>query len=411
MYAQFLSYLVFSNLHHLDVDLSLYREIARLTSFSFKCATSLLPQTATTRRVTEHTTSRTDPIYVGDSSTMSSSRFQRQPLNIYQDPVTSDRAPMPTMQDISTKPSSPLRPIKNASSRRNIILNPPTSNASNHSPLKAAQQPSSSPSRAPFSNKLNMMPIPPPGAAIYQTDSLQKKQPTMSKFKTGPHKALFPTTFAAAGKENLHPTLAQLPATLQYSNFAINGLYGQKTQNKRVLMEAAPIEECRPLKKQKSDAEESSTTEEQFAPLIDDGAKPPHSYAMLIGMAILRAPNKRLTLAQIYKWISDTYSYYNAADAGWQNSIRHRAVKALESMRQSQSCTRLCQRPAPKCICNTSTSQCLVLRSSFLMPLHTSQLVIWRLTLLSFLPMRPSLSPTLTIPTRMERKRPLPTHT
>jgi forkhead transcription factor HCM1 len=168
-----------------------------------------------------------------------------------------------------------------------------------------------------------MMPIPPPGAAIYQTDSLQKKQPTMSKFKTGPHKALFPTTFAAAGKENLHPTLAQLPATLQYSNFAINGLYGQKTQNKRVLMEAAPIEECRPLKKQKSDAEESSTTEEQFAPLIDDGAKPPHSYAMLIGMAILRAPNKRLTLAQIYKWISDTYSYYNAADAGWQNSIRH----------------------------------------------------------------------------------------
>jgi forkhead transcription factor HCM1 len=44
---------------------------------------------------------------------------------------------------------------------------------------------------------------------------------------------------------------------------------------------------------------------------------------MLIGMAILRAPHRRLTLAQIYKSISDTYSYYNAADAGWQNSIRH----------------------------------------------------------------------------------------
>jgi forkhead transcription factor HCM1 len=30
-----------------------------------------------------------------------------------------------------------------------------------------------------------------------------------------------------------------------------------------------------------------------------------------------------LTLAQIYKWISDTFSYYRSSDAGWQNSIRH----------------------------------------------------------------------------------------
>lgn len=40
-------------------------------------------------------------------------------------------------------------------------------------------------------------------------------------------------------------------------------------------------------------------------------------------MAILRAPNRRLTLAQIYKWISDTFSYYHTSDLGWQNSIRH----------------------------------------------------------------------------------------
>jgi forkhead transcription factor HCM1 len=55
----------------------------------------------------------------------------------------------------------------------------------------------------------------------------------------------------------------------------------------------------------------------------DDGTKPPYSYATLIGMSILRAPNRRLTLAQIYKWISDTFSYYKNSDAGWQNSIRH----------------------------------------------------------------------------------------
>ncbi|KAK9480524.1 hypothetical protein V1514DRAFT_325642 [Lipomyces japonicus] len=55
----------------------------------------------------------------------------------------------------------------------------------------------------------------------------------------------------------------------------------------------------------------------------DDGEKPPFSYATLIGMAILRAENRRLTLAQIYKWINDTFAWYRASDASWQNSIRH----------------------------------------------------------------------------------------
>ncbi|KAK9247462.1 hypothetical protein V1506DRAFT_531990 [Lipomyces tetrasporus] len=58
-------------------------------------------------------------------------------------------------------------------------------------------------------------------------------------------------------------------------------------------------------------------------PVHDDGEKPPFSYATLIGMAILRAPNRRLTLSQIYKWINDTFAWYRKCDAGWQNSIRH----------------------------------------------------------------------------------------
>ena len=55
----------------------------------------------------------------------------------------------------------------------------------------------------------------------------------------------------------------------------------------------------------------------------DDGTKPSHSYATLIAMAILRASNRRLTLAQIYKWISDHFKFYRASETGWQNSIRH----------------------------------------------------------------------------------------
>ncbi|ORY78242.1 fork head domain-domain-containing protein, partial [Protomyces lactucae-debilis] len=56
---------------------------------------------------------------------------------------------------------------------------------------------------------------------------------------------------------------------------------------------------------------------------MDDGTKPAYSYATLIGMSILRAPEQRLTLSAIYAWISHTFSYYSTSEAGWQNSIRH----------------------------------------------------------------------------------------
>ena len=260
-------------------------------------------------------------------------------MQIYQDPVTSfDHAPMPSAQNSSNlKKVSPLRPIKNAASRRNIVFNPPPAGFSKQSPLKSAQQTSSSPSRAPFSNKLNIISMPPPGGPIYSTDSMEKKQPLMSKFK--PQKALF-TTFSSAkpmGKEN-HPQPIYPAPPNSYSdnfprnNFSLEGLYGQRPPPKRTLLEAAPIQEPRPFKKPKIDegneGEDAAEIQELPAPgsfpvLHDDGTKPAHSYAQLIGMSILRAPHRRLTLAQIYKWISDTYSFYNPADAGWQNSIRH----------------------------------------------------------------------------------------
>ncbi|XP_029359853.1 forkhead box protein J2 isoform X2 [Echeneis naucrates] len=51
--------------------------------------------------------------------------------------------------------------------------------------------------------------------------------------------------------------------------------------------------------------------------------KPPHSYATLIAMAIAAAPERKLSLNDIYTWISDTFPYYSRAGRGWKNSIRH----------------------------------------------------------------------------------------
>lgn len=46
--------------------------------------------------------------------------------------------------------------------------------------------------------------------------------------------------------------------------------------------------------------------------------KPPHSYATLIAMAIASAPERKLSLNDIYTWISDTFPYYNRAGRGWK---------------------------------------------------------------------------------------------
>uniref|UniRef100_A0A8C3APJ7 Forkhead box protein G1 n=1 Tax=Cyclopterus lumpus TaxID=8103 RepID=A0A8C3APJ7_CYCLU len=51
--------------------------------------------------------------------------------------------------------------------------------------------------------------------------------------------------------------------------------------------------------------------------------KPPHSYATLIAMAIAAAAERKLSLNDIYTWISDMFPYYSRAGRGWKNSIRH----------------------------------------------------------------------------------------
>ncbi|XP_069001736.1 forkhead box protein I3-A [Embiotoca jacksoni] len=51
--------------------------------------------------------------------------------------------------------------------------------------------------------------------------------------------------------------------------------------------------------------------------------RPPYSYSALIAMAIQSAPQQRLTLSQIYRYVSDNFPFYSRSKAGWQNSIRH----------------------------------------------------------------------------------------
>ncbi|KAK2910129.1 forkhead box protein J2 isoform X2 [Channa argus] len=66
-----------------------------------------------------------------------------------------------------------------------------------------------------------------------------------------------------------------------------------------------------------------------FLPSVPDSSpsnskgKPPHSYATLIAMAIAASPERKLSLNDIYTWISDTFPYYSRAGRGWKNSIRH----------------------------------------------------------------------------------------
>lgn len=51
--------------------------------------------------------------------------------------------------------------------------------------------------------------------------------------------------------------------------------------------------------------------------------KPDLSYAALVGRAILSSPEHRLTLQEIYEWITIVHPYFKRGETTWMNSIRH----------------------------------------------------------------------------------------
>ncbi|KAI9818513.1 MAG: hypothetical protein M1827_000572 [Pycnora praestabilis] len=245
-------------------------------------------------------------------------------MKIFQDPVTSfDHSQLPQLRQ-SSAPNSSYRPIQDAASKTDIVLNPPSSGPGGPSPLKPSRQ-SSSPPKGGFCGKFNVISIPPPKAPSFITD-FPRKKPAFTTFTTSmvqkPQKALF-TTFPSTkpvDKENYNPT------TMYSENFAEfpDPVYGHKGPLRRTLLEAAPLRDRQTKKPKLEEPTPVHIPEPDDMPQVnDDGAKPPYSYATLIGMSILRAPSRRLTLAQIYKWISDTFAYYRVSETGWQNSIRH----------------------------------------------------------------------------------------
>ncbi|KAH0556154.1 hypothetical protein GP486_005913 [Trichoglossum hirsutum] len=258
---------------------------------------------------------------------MASTR-QPPPIQIYQDSTNSslEYSRKPQFLRPLAPTSSALLPIENATTSKSVQLNPPVSrsNKPTCSPLKSSRK-SKSPPKAVFSSKFNVS-LPPPKESAFITDS-PRKPPAFSTFNTAvplkPQKVLF-TTFPSTvpiNKENLGPE-----PPLEHPPQASDPPHPQRGPLKRALAEVSSTQDRQTKKQKTEEPAPIELPEPGDMPEIedeDDGIKPPYSYAILIGMAILRAPNRRLTLAQIYKWISDTFAYYRTAETGWQNSIRH----------------------------------------------------------------------------------------
>ncbi|KKK19376.1 hypothetical protein P175DRAFT_0504455 [Aspergillus ochraceoroseus IBT 24754] len=219
----------------------------------------------------------------------------------------------------------PLQPIENLPTAQEYVLNPTSATPSRVSPTKSYRD-----SRASFSGqgRLSFVPITAPTPPTFTTDSPTKKIPfdpyTRSSSAPMPQSALF-TTFSSISTDPPSSSNHHRVDVSSADNFADfpEPSFISKQPLRRSLLEAAPLKE-RSKNKQRDETAPTRLPEPHEMPHIeDDGTKPPYSYATLIGMSILRAPNRRLTLAQIYRWISDTFSYYKNSDPGWQNSIRH----------------------------------------------------------------------------------------
>lgn len=255
-------------------------------------------------------------------------------VEIFQDPT-----PATTMSRMdpdtainSTSVLNTFRPSPHTLQSSSIIFTPPSTTIKGRSPLKAFTQAKISLPKG----LCTTISLPPPDAEIFTTDSPAKALSVSSFRALAPQKtakvSLPSSTYPkASDKENFPPIFSE-DGSPEVSHLA----HKPNNISKRNLTDAGQVQ-IRPGKKArlepKHEIRSAPVLEEQptleipeprdMPQVLDNGSKPPYSYALLIGMSILRSPNRRLTLAQIYRWISDSFSHYRATDLGWQNSIRH----------------------------------------------------------------------------------------
>lgn len=238
-------------------------------------------------------------------------------LEVYEDPDAYNASS--TTHDVEAALLHALGPLSDASNKQNVQLNPSTATQPGSSPSKR----DSSPARPTSSHNLADFRISPPRQRNF-TDSPQKNDGFYDMY---PHQAVvqplyqqYPAASASTyDKENMFTEGASF-GDLTYAGPE----YGYRPPMKRSLTDYLPPKPVAKKQKLHSDDQPVDLPNPEDMPAVsDDGNKPAHSYAELIGMAILRAPNRRLTLAQIYKWISDNFAFYKSSEGGWQNSIRH----------------------------------------------------------------------------------------
>ena len=105
--------------------------------------------------------------------------------------------------------------------------------------------------------------------------------------------------------------------THPHSQHALQAAPGTPMRNQQAFMKSSPAANYA-----RGVMMESTETIDYSADSAKD-LKPPHSYAQLIGMAILSTHEQQMTLNNIYKWIMANYAFYRFNTGGWQNSIRH----------------------------------------------------------------------------------------
>jgi hypothetical protein len=122
------------------------------------------------------------------------------------------------------------------------------------------------------------------------------------------------------------------PSTSSRNNQAAQGYNNQLTSTPGRLLPGTPLAFRSTEKEPRSKGSPSvyprgmmldSTEDIDYSQESAKDIKPPHSYAQLIGQAIMSSPEEMLTLANIYEHIKTRYAFFRHTNAGWQNSIRH----------------------------------------------------------------------------------------